>query len=81
MKNCIWLRPEAVAQFRILEWTPNDHLRHASFVAVREDKDARAVIKEGEMTAERKVPQEESIDRRRRHVYDVSENRSIICVR
>jgi bifunctional non-homologous end joining protein LigD len=48
MKNCIWLRPEAVAQFRFLEWTPNDHLRHASFVAIREDKDAREVVKEGE---------------------------------
>jgi len=28
----------AVAQFRFPEWTPNVLLRHASFVAIREDK-------------------------------------------
>ncbi len=46
MENCVWLRPDAVAQFRFLEWTPNDHLRHASFIALRSDKDARSVIKD-----------------------------------
>jgi DNA ligase D-like protein (predicted ligase) len=46
MKNCVWLRPETVAQFRFLEWTTNDHLRHASFVGVREDKEPNAVFKE-----------------------------------
>ena len=46
MKNCVWLRPETVAQFRFLEWTPNDHLRHASFIALRNDKEARNVVKE-----------------------------------
>ncbi len=64
MKNCIWLRPEAVAQFRILEWTPNDHLRHASFVALREDKDPRSVVKEDETTVVRKAPQGERVDRK-----------------
>jgi ATP-dependent DNA ligase len=43
MKNCVWLRPEAVAQFGILEWTPSDHLRHASFFAIREDKAAQTL--------------------------------------
>lgn len=46
MKNCVWLRPQIVAQFRFLEWTPSDHLRHASFMGVREDKDPRFVTKE-----------------------------------
>ena len=46
MKNCVWLKPEAVAQFRFLEWTPNDHLRHASFIALRSDKTAQQVVKE-----------------------------------
>ena len=54
MKSCVWLRPEAVAQFRFLEWTPSDHLRHASFVGIREDKAAQDVMKEGESTAPRK---------------------------
>ena len=46
MKNCVWLRPRLVAQFRFLEWTPSHHLRHVSFVGVREDKDPRGVTKE-----------------------------------
>jgi DNA ligase D-like protein (predicted ligase) len=56
MKDCVWLRPEAVAQFRFLEWTPNDHLRHASFVGIREDKKAADVVKEGEPILARKPP-------------------------
>jgi ATP-dependent DNA ligase len=35
MKNCVWLRPQLVAQFEFLEWTPDNHLRHAKFVAMR----------------------------------------------
>lgn len=51
MKNCVWLRPELVAQFRFLEWTPDDRLRHVSFISVREDKDPRSVTKQGEPTS------------------------------
>ena len=46
MMNCIWLEPKIVAQFRFLEWTPNDHLRHGSFVGLRNDKDAQSVVME-----------------------------------
>lgn len=46
MKKCVWVRPEVVAQIEFLEWTDGDHLRHSKFVALREDKDARSVIKE-----------------------------------
>jgi bifunctional non-homologous end joining protein LigD len=46
MKKCIWLQPELVAQIEFLEWTESDHLRHSKFVGLREDKDAREVIKE-----------------------------------
>ena len=46
MQNCVWLRPETVAQFRFLEWTPSEHLRHPSFVAIREDKNPRSVERE-----------------------------------
>jgi ATP-dependent DNA ligase len=56
MKDCVWLRPETVAQFRFLEWTPADHLRHAAFVALRDDKDACLVVQEGEPVPERKPP-------------------------
>jgi ATP-dependent DNA ligase len=46
MKECVWLRPEAVAQIEFLEWTEADRLRHSKFVGLRDDKDARSVIKE-----------------------------------
>jgi ATP-dependent DNA ligase len=44
MKNCVWLKPELVAQIEFTEWTPDDHLRHSKFVGLREDKDAREVV-------------------------------------
>jgi len=46
MKKCVWVRPELVAQIEFLEWTESDHLRHSKFVGLREDKDARTVVKE-----------------------------------
>ena len=46
MKECIWVRPELVAQVEFLEWTDADHLRHSKFVGLREDKDARTVVRE-----------------------------------
>jgi DNA ligase D-like protein (predicted ligase) len=46
MKECVWLRPEAVAQIEFLEWTDGNRLRHSKFAGLREDKDARSVVKE-----------------------------------
>ena len=46
MKKCVWVRPERVAQIEFLEWTESDHPRHSSFAGLRDDKDARTVIKE-----------------------------------
>jgi DNA ligase D-like protein (predicted ligase) len=46
IRECVWLRPEAVAQIEFLEWTAADRLRHSKFVGLREDKDARSVVKE-----------------------------------
>ena len=46
MKKCVWVRPKVVAQVEYLEWTEGDHLRHAKFVGLREDKNASSVIKE-----------------------------------
>ena len=37
MKDCHWLKPELVGQFEYVEWTPDNHLRHSRFVALRED--------------------------------------------
>jgi DNA ligase D-like protein (predicted ligase) len=47
MKNCVWLKPELVAQIEFTEWTPDGHLRHSKFVGLREDKGAREVVREG----------------------------------
>jgi len=46
MKECRWLKPELVGQFEFAEWTPDNHLRHSRFVALREDKNARDVNRE-----------------------------------
>jgi bifunctional non-homologous end joining protein LigD len=32
MKECVWVRPERVADVEFVEWTPEGHLRHARFV-------------------------------------------------
>ena len=47
MAECQWLKPVLVGQFEFLEWTADDHLRHARFVALREDKNPRDVGREG----------------------------------
>lgn len=46
MKDCVWLKPEAVANFEFLEWTGADHLRHTKFTGMRDDKDPRKVVRE-----------------------------------
>jgi bifunctional non-homologous end joining protein LigD len=47
MKTCRWLKPELVAQVEFAEWTENNHLRHARFVGLRDDKEALSVTREG----------------------------------
>ena len=46
MKTCVWLKPKLVGHFEFVEWTPDDHLRHSKFVALREDKKAQDVVRE-----------------------------------
>jgi len=46
MKGCVWLKPKAVARIDFAEWTGADKLRHTQFVALRNDKDPRKVVKE-----------------------------------
>ena len=38
MKECIWVKPQVVADVEFLEWTGADHLRHTKFVRLRDDK-------------------------------------------
>jgi DNA ligase D-like protein (predicted ligase) len=46
MRGCVWLKPLCVARIAFREWTGADHLRHTHYVALRDDKDPRAVVKE-----------------------------------
>jgi DNA ligase D-like protein (predicted ligase) len=46
MKDCRWLKPVLVAQIEFLEWTGEHHLRHTTFIALRDDKPAREVRRE-----------------------------------
>jgi ATP-dependent DNA ligase len=46
MKKCEWVRPKLVAVVEFLEWTEGDRLRHSNFVALRDDKNSREVVKE-----------------------------------
>jgi bifunctional non-homologous end joining protein LigD len=46
MKACQWVEPRLVVQVAFTDWTAADHLRHARFVGVRDDKDARGVVRE-----------------------------------
>jgi bifunctional non-homologous end joining protein LigD len=46
MQNCQWLKPALVAQIEFREWTPDGHLRHASFVGLRNDKEPTEIRRE-----------------------------------
>jgi bifunctional non-homologous end joining protein LigD len=43
MKECRWLKPVLVGQFEFVQWTGENHLRHTSFIALRDDKKATHV--------------------------------------
>src|SRR5262245_62774210 len=47
MKNCVWLKPQLVGQIEFTEWTPDGHLRHSKFAGLREDKEAREIVRKG----------------------------------
>ncbi len=46
MADYVWVRPRIVAEVKFTEWTHGDVLRHAEFVATREDKAASEVVRE-----------------------------------
>jgi bifunctional non-homologous end joining protein LigD len=37
MRECRWLTPSLVGQFEFVEWTPDNHLRHARFMGLRNE--------------------------------------------
>jgi bifunctional non-homologous end joining protein LigD len=43
-----WVKPRVVVEVKFNEWTAGGHLRQPIFVGVREDKDAKTVVREPE---------------------------------
>ena len=46
MKLCHWIEPEIVCQIKFREWTRDQRLRQPVFLGIREDKDAKEVVRE-----------------------------------
>jgi bifunctional non-homologous end joining protein LigD len=46
MRGMRWVKPELVVQIRFVEWTVEGRLRHAAFLGLRTDKEAREVRRE-----------------------------------
>jgi len=51
METIVWLKPTTVVQVAFTEWTRDGHLRHASFLGVRDDVEPRDVRRELQTTA------------------------------
>jgi bifunctional non-homologous end joining protein LigD len=45
-RNAHWVRPELVAEVAFVEWTDDGRVRHPSMQGLRDDKEAKAVIRE-----------------------------------
>jgi DNA ligase D-like protein (predicted ligase) len=45
-KGTTWVEPRLVAQIGFMEWTRDGRLRHPRFLGLRDDKDARDVVRE-----------------------------------
>ena len=46
MDQCRWIKPKLVCQIAFLEWTEAGHLRHCTFVGLRDDQRAAEVVRE-----------------------------------
>jgi bifunctional non-homologous end joining protein LigD len=46
MAECVWVKPEVVVQVNFVNWTDANHLRHSTFIGIRDDKAPRDVVKE-----------------------------------
>jgi ATP-dependent DNA ligase len=44
----VWITPLWSRKVEFVEWTADDHLRHAAFVGLREDKNPTQVVREAD---------------------------------
>lgn len=61
-----WVKPQLVAQVAYSEWTRGGHLRHPSFLGLREDKPASAVVRDQALKPAEIPPTSHSTKRRNR---------------
>jgi ATP-dependent DNA ligase len=45
MVQCRWVKPKLVCQVAFVEWTDAGHLRHCTFIGMRDDKKPAEVIR------------------------------------
>ncbi|WP_342347896.1 DNA ligase D [uncultured Nitrospira sp.] len=45
-REYVFVKPELLCEISFMEWTPDGHIRHASFKGLREDKNPKAVVEE-----------------------------------
>ncbi|SFD61213.1 bifunctional non-homologous end joining protein LigD [Bosea sp. CRIB-10] len=64
-RGIVWVRPELVAEIAFGSWTASKTLRHASFLGLREDKPAEAVVEEKPAKPETKKVQRTTKARRK----------------
>jgi bifunctional non-homologous end joining protein LigD len=46
MQQYRWIRPRLLCQVAFIEWTDAGHLRHCTFVGMRDDKKPAEVVRE-----------------------------------
>jgi bifunctional non-homologous end joining protein LigD len=46
MKLCHWIEPTIVCEIKFAEWTRDHRLRQPVYLGLREDKDAKEVVRE-----------------------------------
>ena len=51
-----WVQPRLVAEVEFAEWTPDGQVRHASYVSLRTDKPASAIVREKPKDLEAEKP-------------------------
>ena len=46
MEQCRWVKTKLICQVAYVEWTDAGHLRHCTFIAMRDDKRPAQVVRE-----------------------------------
>ena len=69
-RNVTWVEPLRVAEVAFAEFTGEGHVRHGSFVGLRDDKEARDVKPEHPAPLNEALPQTPPVTHRERVIFD-----------